>query len=478
MEKVVDLNRWHKEHVKNEQELKQLFDEVGTHYHNDPYPSYEQRRSLLISLKTQLLERRQDFVLALQQDYGYRSDFDSLISDMLPAINHLNYTIKHLKRWLKPSRRKAGLLLAPSSIKVEFQPVGVVGVIVPWNFPIFLSIGPIVTALAAGNRVMVKLSEYTPHTNKVLCEVCASIAEHVFPVEGETEIAQSFSALPFDHLLFTGSTQVGRLVGQAAAKNLTPVTLELGGKSPVVIAEDADIERAVDAVLMGKSINAGQICVAPDYVLVPQGKELKFINSYLDKYRQRFVKRGKLDTVTQIINLAQFQRLHSYLKDAKQQGATLHTLEDLELTERQMVPHLVTGVTDNMLLMQEEIFGPILPVIGYRHLNEVFSIINARPRPLALYLMSDDSMLRQRVIAETHSGGVVINDTLLHVAAEDAPFGGIGDSGIGHYHGEEGFRRLSHAKTVVTTPAWLPRSQWLLRYPKLLVGVLSKLFLR
>lgn len=478
MEKVVDLNCWHKDHVKNKQELEQLYQKVQALYHNDPYPDHAQRIALLTRLKAQLLARQDDLVEALKNDYGFRSEFDSLISDLLPAVNHINYTIKHVKKWMKPSRRHAGLLLSPSKVKVEYQPVGVVGVIVPWNFPIFLSLGPVVTALAAGNRVMVKLSEYTPHTNQVLSEICASLEDHIFAIEGEADIAESFSSLPFDHLIFTGSTSVGRLVAQAAAKNLTPVTLELGGKSPVIIGDDADIKRAVDAIMIGKSINAGQICVAPDYILLPEGKEQLFIHTYLAKYKKRFVRKGQLVPITQIVNERQYQRLQTYLSDAKQQGATIHTLEDVQLNERQMLPNLITGVTHSMLLMKEEIFGPILPIITYRQLSDAFTIVNQRPRPLALYLMSDNQVLQKQVVEQTHSGGVVINDTLLHVAADDAPFGGIGESGIGHYHGKEGFYTFSHAKTVMVSPSWLPRSHLLLKYPKLLVKLLSSLFLR
>ncbi|MEF1255020.1 coniferyl aldehyde dehydrogenase [Vibrio sp. M260112] len=478
MEKVVDLNRWHKEHVKTEQELQHLFAEVQAHYSTNPYPELEQRLDILKSIKSELLNNKRALVDALHQDYGYRSDFDSLICDLLPAVGHINYTIRYLKKWLKPSKRHSGLLLMPSKVRVEYQPLGVVGVIVPWNFPIVLSIAPIITALAAGNRVLVKLSEHTPHTNQVLSEIFAQFGEYVRPVEGGADIAQYFSSLPFDHLIFTGSTKVGKLVAASAARNLTPVTLELGGKSPAIIADDADMSKAVDAVILGKSINAGQICVAPDYVMVPQGKELSFIECYLERYSQLYVRKGRLDSATQIINETQWLRLQSYVQDAKNLGASVHSIDGVELEKHQMLPQLVTGVTPEMLVMQEEIFGPILPVIGYRHLSEVFAFINARPRPLALYLMSNDKVLQQQVIEQTHSGGVAINDTLLHVAADDAPFGGIGESGIGQYHGEEGFRTFSKAKTVLSTPTWLPRNLIILKYRGLAVKVLSRLFLR
>ncbi|MFM2587872.1 coniferyl aldehyde dehydrogenase [Vibrio sp. TBV020] len=478
MEKVVDINKWHKEHIKSEQDLRDLFSELKAQYSKDPAPSYEQRLEKLNTLKLALLDSQSQLVTALNTDYGHRSEFDSLICDLLPAINHINYTVKHLKKWVKPSKRHSGLLLFPSKVRVEYQPLGVIGVIAPWNFPIVLSIAPIVTALAAGNRVMVKLSEHTPATNAVLSQICSVLENDIYIVEGEADIARCFSSLPFDHLIFTGSTKVGKLVAKAAAENLTPVTLELGGKSPVIIADDADIDRAVDAIMLGKSVNAGQICVAPDYVMVPQGKELRFIERYLERFYELYIEDGQLKNSTNIVNDAQYQRLQSYLQDAKERGGTLHSIDYVEVDERQMLPQLVTGITEQMLVMKEEIFGPILPVIGYRHLNEVLTFINARPRPLALYLMSDDKLLQQQVIEHTHSGGVAINDTLLHVAADDAPFGGIGESGIGHYHGEEGFRTFSKAKTVLSSYSWMPRSYLLLAYRRWVINVIGRLFLR
>jgi coniferyl-aldehyde dehydrogenase len=478
MERVVDLNRWQKEHIKSEQELKQLFTEVSACYKSQPFPDYDVRIERLQILKESLLERQEELVSALNQDYGFRSRFDSLICDILPAVSHINYTIKHLKKWMKPSRRSSGLLLAPSRIKVEYQPLGVVGVIVPWNFPIVLSIAPIVTAIAAGNRVMVKLSEHTPKTNQVLSQVFEQIDQNIYPVEGGSDIASYFSQLPFDHLIFTGSTAVGRLVAQAAAKNLTPVTLELGGKSPTLVDDEIDLKRAVDAIMLGKSVNSGQICVAPDYVLVPKGKELAFIRLYLERFQSLYVEKGQADSVSQIINDGQFARLNELLEDAKAHGAGIHTIEGVEVSGRRMLPHLITGVTEDMLVMKQEIFGPILPVIGYRHITEVYAYINSKPRPLALYLMSDDKNLQRQVIEQTHSGGVAINDTLLHVAAEDAPFGGIGESGLGHYHGKEGFLTFSKAKTVLHTSSWLPRSRLLLKFRKLAESALGKLFIR
>ncbi|OLQ89052.1 coniferyl-aldehyde dehydrogenase [Vibrio ponticus] len=475
MEKVVDLNLWQKAHVKSQAELNALFEEMSALYQTEPYANLSLRLNLLEKLKLALLRFQPQLQQALSDDYGYRSEFDSVICDLLPAIEHINYSCKHLRQWMKPSKRRSGLMLTPSKLEVIYQPLGVVGVIVPWNFPIFLSIGPIATALAAGNRVMVKLSEHTPHTNQVLTQVFSEVDNHVYVVEGDVEIAQYFSQLPFDHLLFTGSTQVGKLVAQEAAKNLTPVTLELGGKSPVIIAPDADIEKSVDAILMGKSINAGQICVAPDYVLLPENKQQAFVECYLQRFSQLFIE--PCQPLTKVINQAQFERLNGYLEDAKTKGANIHTIE-ADAQDRVLLPHLVTNLTDSMLVMKEEIFGPILPVIGYRHIHQVFEYIENKPRPLALYLMSNDKGLIEKVRQQTHSGGLCINDTLLHVSAKDAPFGGIGQAGMGHYHGVEGFRTFSKAKTVLTTPSWLPRARWLIEHQARFKQLLSKLLLR
>lgn len=478
MEKVVELQRWQNEHIESEYDLERLFSEVRSGFVAQPYPDYQTRLEALKQLKGALIEHQKALVEALNADYGYRSQFDTTLGDLLPAISHINYTIKHLKKWMKASRRESGLMLFPSQVRVEYQPLGVIGVIVPWNFPILLSVAPIVTAIAAGNRVMVKLSEYTPKTNQVLRMVFSAVEQRVYAVEGGVQIARCFSELPFDHLIFTGSTPVGRLVAQAAAKNLTPVTLELGGKSPVIVDNEVDLKHAVDAVMLGKSVNSGQICVAPDYVLVPQGKEQTFIQLYLQRYKATYLKGGGADSVTQIINDAQFSRLKQLLEDAKQHGAKVHTIEGVDVEGRRMLPHLISGVTEEMRVTQEEIFGPILPVFGYKSLSDVFAYINQKSRPLALYLISNDKVLQRQVIEHTHSGGVAINDTILHVAADDAPFGGIGDSGLGHYHGKEGFLTFSKAKTVLTSPNWLPRSRLLLRYRNWATRLLSKLFIR
>ncbi|HCG8431029.1 TPA: coniferyl aldehyde dehydrogenase [Vibrio parahaemolyticus] len=458
--------------------LQQSLDRLKAAYAVEPYPSLDERKQRLIMLKQALIANKQALVEALSDDFGYRSEFDTAMTDVLPTVSHINYTLKRLKKWCKPSKRESGLLLAPSKVTVQYQPLGVVGIISPWNFPVILSLAPLVTALAAGNRVMMKLSEFTPKTNKVIVNICHELSEYVEVFEGEADVAQAFSQLPFDHLLFTGSTNVGRAVAKAAAENLTPVTLELGGKSPVIITEDADMKKTVDAILFGKCINAGQICVAPDYAFVPQERVEEFITLFLKRFEKLYLKSNKNQKLTHIINQRQYERLTALLEDAKTRGASLHTVEASPQEERLLYPHLVANVSADMRIMQEEIFGPFLPIKPYKAVDEAIDYINLHQRPLALYVMSDDKSTIKHIVRNTHSGGVGINDTVLHVGAEDAPFGGIGQSGIGHYHGVEGFRIFSHAKTVLHTPKWLPRTGALMRRRAMAIKAIQKIFVR
>ncbi|MGS0673733.1 coniferyl aldehyde dehydrogenase [Shewanella sp. 125m-1] len=472
-------------HIDNKtaQPLSQMLIKQRSCYVNQPAPSYDARVEHLKSLKAAILNYQDQLVEALNRDYGNRSIDDSMISDIMPCINNINYSLKHLKKWMKPSSRHAGLLLAPAKIKVHYQPLGVVGIIVPWNFPIMLSVGPLITALAAGNRAMIKLSEFTPETNQVIKTMLSSIFDdtHVVCVEGEAEVAAEFSALPFDHILFTGSTTVGRHVMRAAADNLTPVTLELGGKSPVIVADDIDMDIAVERMIYGKCLNAGQICVAPDYVLVPRNKVDSFIQAYKNKFTRMYGKVSDNKDYGSVINQRQFERIMHVLEDAKAKGATIISANDEAInTDKRKVPtQLIQNSSDDMLLLQEEIFGPLLPVIPYDNLEEAIAYINQRPRPLALYLMSFNKDTQQRVLANTHSGGVCINETVFHVAADDAPFGGIGPSGMGHYHGKEGFLTLSHAKTVLSRGKYLNTGKLVHPpYGGIIQRILMKFFLR
>ncbi|WP_393936369.1 coniferyl aldehyde dehydrogenase [Aeromonas rivipollensis] len=418
-----------------------------------PMPSLEQRRNRLSALKGALLAHKQPLCDALALDYGQRSDYDSLVADILPCVMQINYSLKRLKGWMRPARRHPGLLLAPARVEVHYQPLGVIGIMVPWNFPVMLSLGPLIGAIAAGNRAMIKLSELTPHTNALLRTLLAQVFgdDEVVVIEGDAGLAAAFSTLPFDHLLFTGSTAVGRLVMAAAAPQLTPLTLELGGKSPCLIAPDMPLALAVERMIFGKSLNAGQICVAPDYVLLPRGQEQAFIEAYQAHFRRLYPKGLDSPDYGSIINRAQYERLTAWLAEAKQAGAQVHPCASPARDDgaRRLVPHLLTEVPGHCQLMQQEIFGPLLPLVPYDSLDEAIAYVAARPRPLAFYLMSLDPALQSRLIRETHAGGMAINECLFQVAADDAPFGGIGPSGMGHYHGHEGFLTFSKAKTVL-----------------------------
>lgn len=419
----------------------------------NPMPSLAQRRTWLLGLKGALLAQRQALCDALALDYGQRSGYDSLIADILPCVMQIDYSLRRLKGWMRPERRHAGLLLAPARVEVHYQPLGVVGIMVPWNFPVMLSLGPLITALAAGNRAMIKLSEFTPHSNAVLRTLLETVFDddEVVVIEGDAGLAAAFSTLPFDHLLFTGSTAVGRMVMAAAAPQLTPLTLELGGKSPCLIAPDMPLALAVERMIFGKSLNAGQICVAPDYVLLPRGQEQAFIKAYQAHFRRLYPKGLDSPDYGSIINAVQYERLTTWLDEASQAGAQVHPCATPARDDgaHRLVPHLLTEVPGHCQVMQQEIFGPLLPLVPYDDIDEAIAYVAARPRPLALYLMSLDETLQRRLIRETHAGGMAINESLFQAAADDAPFGGLGPSGMGHYHGREGFLTFSKAKTVL-----------------------------
>ncbi|WP_371377666.1 coniferyl aldehyde dehydrogenase [Thalassotalea aquiviva] len=460
-------------------DLKEAFRGLKQAYSRNPSPSLDQRKAQLKSLKASLLRHEQTLYEAMKQDYGYRSEFDTLLADIMPTVAGINYALKNVKKWMKPSKRHSGLLLAPSTVTVHYQPLGVVGVITPWNFPIYLALGPTVQALAAGNKVMIKLSEFTPNTNKALIKVVECISEDVLLIEGEADVGAAFSSLPFDHLLFTGSTAVGKVVAKAAADNLTPLTLELGGKSPTIIDQHINMDIVVDALIVGKSINSGQICVAPDYVFVPQTRQQELINTFIARYKTYYVDSKNSNTQSHIISDKQHQRLLRLLNDVSEKGGKTHPIEANKTEHgRRVYPHLVTQVSQDMDVLKQEIFGSILPIMTYQKIEEVIEYINQRERPLALYVMSKDRTLIDRILTQTHSGGVCINDTLMHVAADDAPFGGIGHSGIGHYHGYEGFLTFSKAKTVLHSSAWLPKNQFILKHRDFVFNTIRRFLLK
>lgn len=457
--------------------LKDLFEKHQTNFKKDPFPSENHRRHLLKKLKAQLIKHEEDLVKALNEDYGYRSEFDSVMSDILPSIMDINHTLKKMKSWMKPSKRSAGMLFYPSKVEVRYQPLGVVGIVVPWNFPIYLAISPLVSALSAGNRAMIKLSEFTPKTNKAMTKALDPLNDFVTVVEGDSSVGAEFTELPFDHILFTGSTKVGRLVAQAAAKNLTPVTLELGGKSPAIVTDDMDISAVIDSLVVGKTLNAGQICVAPDYVLLPQGKTEEFISLFKKRYQEFYENSESPTRMTSVLSQTHYDRLSDLLSDAVNKGAQLHGAGERESeSTTTLTPQILTDVNDDMLVMQEEIFGPILPIMEYKSLDEAIDYIQSHPKPLALYIMSKNSNIIERLLTETQSGGVCVNDTIVHVGVQEAPFGGIGESGMGHYHGVEGFQTFSKAKTVMTSPTWASKYGLFFSQRERLLKMSRKLF--
>ena len=419
----------------------------------DPLPSLVTRLTWLKRLRAVLVEGQEALIDAVNSDFGNRSRDETLFAEILPSLQSIDHACRHLRGWMKPSRRRLGIAFQPGSAQVFYQPLGVVGVIVPWNYPIFLSIGPLLGALAAGNRAMIKMSEATPATSQLMKELLAKAfpEDQVAVVLGEADVGAAFSRLPFDHLLFTGATSIARHIMHAAADNLTPVTLELGGKSPAIVSATVPLADAAERIAFGKTMNAGQTCVAPDYVLVPEDRVQDFITAYRRVIRTFYPEMTDNPDYTSIINPRQLARLNSYLEDAQAKGAGLLPLF-AESQDRRLPHTLLLNVTDDMLVMQDEIFGPLLPIVPYLRIDDAIAYINARPRPLALYYFGYDKDEQQQVLARTHSGGVGLNETLLHVAVCDLPFGGIGPSGMGHYHGHEGFLTFSKAKGVLRKP--------------------------
>jgi coniferyl-aldehyde dehydrogenase len=460
-------------------ELHDLFAAQRQAYAAHPMPPAAQRQQWLKALRDLLSDERQALIDAISQDFSNRSADETLLAELMPSLHGIHYASKHLKSWMKASPRKVGMAFQPAAAKVVYQPLGVVGVIVPWNYPLYLAIGPLVGALSAGNRVMLKLSESTPATGQLLKNLLAKVfpEDLVCVVLGEAEVGMAFSKLPFDHLLFTGATSIGKQVMRAAAENLTPVTLELGGKSPAIVSHDVPLKDAAERIAFGKTLNAGQTCVAPDYVLVPEERVGSFVEAYRQAVRGFYPTLADNPDYTAIINERQLARLHSYLSDATSKGALLIPMFEQD-QNRRMSHSLLLNVSDEMIVMQDEIFGPVLPIVPYKNLDQAFAYINQRPRPLALYFFGYNKAEQNRVLNETHSGGVCLNDTLLHVAQDDMPFGGIGASGMGHYHGHEGFLTFSKAKGVLIKQRFNAAKLIYPPYGKSIQKLIQKLFIR
>jgi len=451
-------------------------------FKSSPYPSASERRAQLRALKRQM-HRYQDVLAdAMSSDFGFRSHAESKMLDLLGSTLEINHAISHVRRWMRPSRRSTELLFLSNSLRVSYQPKGVVGVIVPWNFPIYLALGPLAAALAAGNRVMIKMPEITPATNAVLRRLLAEVfpTDHVAVIGEELADPNAFTSLPFDHIVFTGSPAVGKIVMRTAAQNLTPVTLELGGKSPAIVGRGYSIADAATRIAHGKSANSGQICVSPDYALVPREQVAQFTAEVRAAFERNYgASVAGNPNYTSMVSDRHHGRVQAMLDEARAKGADVQACAAGSPSgEGRMMPlHIVTGLTPDMALMREEIFGPVLPVLPYDTLDDAIAHVQNGPRPLALYAFSHDAAERERLLKQTHSGGVTINDWGWHVLNHDAPFGGVGNSGMGTYHGIEGFRELSHAKTVFKRHRFFPIGLFYPPYGNFVQRLVLKLWL-
>ncbi len=408
-----------------------------------------------------LKDNSDELCKAMSADFGSRSPHQSMITDIAGTVSFGRYCLKHVDKWAKAEKRHVQFPLGLLGAKAElrYEPKGVVGILSPWNFPVNLSFGPLMQVFAAGNRAMIKPSEFTENTSRLTCEL---VEKYFTPEEcavftGGPETAHAFSSLPFDHLVFTGSTATGRKVMEAAAANLVPVTLELGGKSPVFLGESADFAKAGERIALGKMMNAGQICLAPDYLYVPESKQDEAIHGVWQGTANMYPTLLENEDYASVVTDRHFDRLQDMVADARDKGAEVIEInpgnEDFSNTNARKMPlTILKNVTADMKAMQEEIFGPILPVKTYSGIDEAIDYVNEHDRPLGLYYFGQDSSERERVLTRTISGGVTVNDVIFHVSMEDLPFGGVGPSGMGSYHGIEGFREFSHARSVYTQP--------------------------
>ncbi|HEX2941217.1 MAG TPA: coniferyl aldehyde dehydrogenase [Rhodopila sp.] len=417
----------------------------------DPRPSVAERRARLSRLEAMLRANQATIAQAVSDDFGNRALPETILAEVAGILAASAHARRHLSRWTRPQRRSVAMTSRPARNTVEYTPIGVVGVVAPWNFPVYLTLGPLVDILAAGNRCILKPSELTPRTTGLLASLLTRTfqPEEVAVVQGDADVARRFCALPFNHLLFTGSTGVGQQVMRTAAEHLVPVTLELGGKSPVIVTPDYDVAKAANSIALGKFFNAGQVCVSPDYALVPKSAATGFARAVIAAAETMFPTLDDNPDYTTIISDRHYARLHDLVAEAESAGARVvrHRAQPGGNT-RWFAPTVVLDPPADCRLMQEEIFGPILPVTSVDTVDDAIAHVNARPRPLALYIYTHDATAQRRILDKTLSGGVTVNGTILHVNQTDLPFGGIGPSGMGAYHGREGFLRFSHARAV------------------------------
>jgi coniferyl-aldehyde dehydrogenase len=440
------------EHADNE--AQRIFRLQREAYLARPFPSLDERRARLRAVEQTLLENRDAIAEAIHRDFGHRCTEESLMLELFTCVDGIRHTLKKLPRWMRPQRRSVSLVFATGRNRLVPQPKGVVGIVSPWNYPLFLTVSPLTSALAAGNRAMIKMASHSQTLCRLLHEkLGAVLPEDVVAILPGVP-ARDFSTLPFDHLLFTGSADAGRTVMRDAAENLTPVTLELGGKSPTILCDDFDVDEAASRILYAKLVNAGQTCLAPDYLFLPEAARERFVAAARRIVPERYPD-TKDSSYTSIIDEKSYRRLRATLEDAEAKGASVIPLvpgASFDDGLRKVPPHLVLDVTDDMTIMREEIFGPLLPVKTYRDLDEVIAYVNAKDRPLGFYVFTNDSKREEKLLYATLSGGVSINNCMLHVAQHDLPFGGVGASGMGHYHGFEGFVEFSKMRPVFTNP--------------------------
>lgn len=437
-------------------DLQLSFEHLQRQHRATPYPDWPTRAARLKGLARLLTEHRARIAEAISADFGHRSRHETELLEVFPSVEGLRHALRHGKSWMRERASPVSLWFQPGSAAVLPQPLGVVGVIVPWNYPLFLLAGPLTSALVAGNLAMVKLSEYTPRFGALMAELLPQALgdDVVRVVNGGPEVAAAFSALPFGHLLFTGSTTVGRRVMAAAAEHLVPVTLELGGKSPAIItaetcASPARFANAVRRIVAGKVLNAGQTCIAPDYVLLPAAAMPRFIAVAAEELKKQYPDGAASDDYTSIATDRHFERLQQLIAEAASAGAQASVVMAAARARQRKLPLTVlTACPDQTRVMQEEIFGPVLPLVACETLDAAIAHVNDRPHPLALYLFDDSRQTQQRVLRATLAGGVSINETLMHIAQDSLPFGGVGASGIGHYHGRFGFDTMSKLKPV------------------------------
>jgi len=423
-------------------------------------PAYDARLDALRRLEDALLARASDLAAAVAQDFGGRAAEETRALEILPTVNEIRHARRYLKEWMAPRHAPVQWQAWPAQARIVYQPLGVVGIVSPWNYPFFLTLTPLISALAAGNHALVKPSELAPASAEIMTSIVSGLyaPEYVQIITGGPDTSSAFVHLPFDHLLFTGSTRIGKLVMQAASENLVPVTLELGGKSPVIVHESYPVARAARRIATGKLYNAGQTCIAPDYVLLPQHRRDEFIAAARSAISTMYPSLSSNPDYTRIINTRHHQRLTDLVEDARSRGANVIEInprgEPCDGGNRVFPPTLVTGVRDGMAIADEEIFGPVLPIVEYQTIDEAIAYVNERPHPLAFYYFDNDSKRAEHVVGRVTAGGVTVNDCVFHVGQPGLPFGGVGASGMGRYHGFDGFETFSHKKGILMQGRW------------------------